>query len=144
MDPYPHHYSVVASGSLEGEVTLQSNRLPALACAAPAEFGGPGDHWSPETLCVGAVADCFVLTFRSIARASKFTWSSLRCDVEGTLDRVDRVPQFTAFLVRASLQVPVGTNEEQALGLLQRAEQLCLITNSLKGATHLEAKVFAA
>ena len=141
MEPYPHHYSVVAIASTEGEVTLESNHLPALTSAAPAEFGGPGDRWSPETLCVSAVADCFVLTFRAIARASKLPWSSLRCDVEGTLDRVDRVAQFTAFLVRVSLQVPAGTNEEQALRLLERAEQSCLITNSLKGTSRLEAKV---
>jgi organic hydroperoxide reductase OsmC/OhrA len=143
MQPYPHHYSVLAIGSVEGEVTLESHRLPALASAAPAEFGGPGDRWSPETLCVGAVADCFILTFRAIAHASKLPWSSLRCDVTGTLDRVDRVPQFTAFLVRASLQVPAGTSEEQALRSLERAEKSCLITNSLKGASRLEAKVEA-
>jgi organic hydroperoxide reductase OsmC/OhrA len=143
MQPYPHHYSVAATGGVEGEITLESNRLPALTSAAPAEFGGPGDRWSPETLCVSAVADCFVLTFRAIARASKLPWSSLRCDVEGTLERVERQPQFTAFLVRASLQVPAGTNEEQALRLLERAEQSCLITHSLKGTSHLEAKVQA-
>lgn len=141
MQPYPHHYSVAAIAQAEGAVTLASHRLPALASAAPAEFGGPGDSWSPETLCVGALADCFVLTFRAIARASKLPWSSLRCDVEGTLDRVERMPQFIAFLVRASLQIPAGTNAEQAQRLLERAEQSCLITNSLKGACRLEAKV---
>jgi len=143
MEPYPHHYSVMATANAEGDITLESNRLPALTSAAPAEFGGPGDRWSPETLCVGAIADCFVLTFRAIARASKLPWSSLRCDVEGTLDREDRVAQFTAFLVRASLEVPAGTNEEQAQRLLERAEQSCLITNSLKGASRLEASVEA-
>lgn len=144
MDPYPHHYSVVASGSSEGDVTLYSAPLPDLISQAPAQFGGPGDRWSPETLCVGAVADCFVLTFRAIARASKFPWLALRCDVEGTLERVDRVAQFTAFRVRASLRVPAGTNEEQAQQLLERAEQSCLITNSLKGTSHLETSVLVA
>lgn len=141
MEPYPHHYSVAATASAEGDVTLQSERLPALASDAPVQFGGAGDRWSPETLFVGAVADCFVLTFRAIARASKLPWSALSCDVEGTLERVDRVAQFTAFRIRASLQVPAGTNEEQARRLLDRAEQSCLITNSLKGTCHLEAGV---
>lgn len=141
MEPYPHHYCVAATASAEGDVTLQSERLPALISDAPAQFGGAGDRWSPETLCVGAVADCFVLTFRAIARASKLPWSALRCDVEGTLERVDRVAQFTAFRVSVLLQVPSGTDEEQAQRLLERAEQSCLITNSLKGVTHLEAKV---
>lgn len=141
MTQYPHHYSVTANAEAQGEVTLESERLPPLMSAPPAAFGGPGDRWSPETLCVGAVADCFVLTFRGIARASKLPWSRLRCEVEGTLDRVERQPQFTRFLVRASLEVPPGTDEEQARRLLERAEQTCLITNSLKGTSHLEATV---
>jgi peroxiredoxin-like protein len=141
MQEFPHHYSVAAVANPEGDVALQSDRLPSLASTPPAEFGGPGDRWSPETLLVAALADCFVLTFRAIARASKFSWLSLRCDVEGTLDRVERVTQFTGFLVRASLRVPPATNEEQARRLLARAEQSCLITNSLKGVSHLEVEI---
>jgi len=141
MQEFPHRYSVAAVASVEGDVLLEGDRLPSLASAPPAEFGGPGDRWSPETLLVAAIADCFVLTFRAIAGASKLPWTSLRCDVEGTLDRVERVIQFTGFLVRASLRVPAGTNEEQARRLLARAEQSCLITNSLKGTSHLEAEV---
>lgn len=144
MQEFPHCYSVAAQADAEGDVALESARLPALATAPPAEFGGPGDRWSPETLLVGALADCFVLTFRAIARASKLPWLSLRCDVEGTLDRVERVTQFTSFRVRAALRVPAGANAEQAKRLLARAEQSCLITNSLKGNSHLEAKVEVA
>ncbi len=141
MQQYPHHYSVSASAHAEGDVALESRRLPPLVTAAPEEFGGPGDRWSPETLCVGAVADCFILTFRSVARAGKLTWLSLRCDVEGTLDRVERSPQFTQFLVRAALEVPSGVAEVDARRLLERAEQACLISNSLKASTHLEVTV---
>ena len=141
MQPLPHHYVALASAAAAGAVPLASQRRPALASAAPAEFGGPGDRWSPETLLIAAVADCFILTFRAIARASKLEWISLRCEVEGTLDRVERVTQFTSFLVRASLQIPAGANEEQAHRLLERAEQGCLISNSLKGASRLEATV---
>ena len=141
MQQLPHHYAVSAGADAEGEVTLESDRLPSLASAPPAEFGGPGDRWSPETLLVAAIADCFILTFRAIARASKVSWISLRCEVEGTLDRVERVTLFTGFLVRASLQLPAGANQEQAHRLLERAEQSCLVTNSLKGASRLEATV---
>ena len=141
MQEFPHRYSVAALATAEGNVSLESNRLPSLASAPPAEFGGPGDQWSPETLLVAAVADCFVLNFQAIARASKLSWISLRCDVEGILDRVERVSQFTEFRVHASLEVPAGTDVERAKRLMARAEQTCLITNSLKSASHLEAEV---
>jgi organic hydroperoxide reductase OsmC/OhrA len=141
MRPLPHQYTVIATAKLEGEVCLESDRLPALVSAPPAEFGGPGDRWSPETLCMGAVADCFVLTFRAIARASKFPWSTLRCEADGTLDRQDRVTRFTAITVRARLVIPPGTDEAQARALLERTEQTCLISQSLKASSHLEASV---
>ena len=144
MQAFPHRYTVAANSRTEGDVSLESARLPSLASAAPAEFDGPGDHWSPETLQVAAVADCFTLGFRAIAKASKLDWVSLRCEVEGTLDRVERVMQFTAFEVRASLRVPPGTDAERARGLLEKAERTCLIANSLKAKAHLETKVEVA
>ncbi len=141
MQEYPHRYCVAAVANADGDVDLQSDRLPALASAPPLQFDGPGNLWSPETLLVAAIADCFVLTFRAIARASKLSWVSLRCDVEGVLDRVEHVAQFTDFLVHATLEVPAGSNEDQARRLLARAEKSCLVTNSLKAAVRLEAEV---
>jgi organic hydroperoxide reductase OsmC/OhrA len=105
------------------------------------EFGGPGDRWSPETFLAAAVGDCFVLTFRGVARAAKLSWASLRVDVAGTLDRVDRVTRFTGFDVRAHLVVPAGTPGDQAKAVLLKAEQNCLVSNSLSSKVHLHADV---
>jgi len=144
MQDFPHRYTVAALSRTEGDVSLESARLPALSSAAPAEFGGPGDRWSPETLLVAAVADCFTLSFRAIAKASKLEWVSLRCEVEGTLERVEHVTQFTGFKVRASLRVPPGTAEDRARSLLEKAEKTCLISNSLKAKSQLETSVEVA
>jgi organic hydroperoxide reductase OsmC/OhrA len=142
MQPFPHHYSVSASGtSGDDDVMLKSTGLPVLPTAPPAEFGGPGDLWSPETLFVAAIADCYVLTFRAVARASKFAWVALSCNVDGTLDRVDRVSQFTACTLRVRLKVSEGTDKEQAHRLLEKAEHGCLVTNSLKFAPTLETEI---
>ncbi|WP_410959978.1 OsmC family protein, partial [Salmonella sp. SAL4434] len=75
MQAFPHRYRVKGSGSVTGDVELIAAGLPPLRSESPAEFDGPGDRWSPETLLVGAVADCFLLTFRAIARASKLSWT---------------------------------------------------------------------
>ncbi|MFT5893787.1 MAG: putative OsmC-like protein [bacterium] len=42
------------------------------------------------------------------------------------------------------LVVPMNTDKVKATQLLQKAEQSCLITNSLKSATHLEISVIIA
>jgi uncharacterized OsmC-like protein len=92
-------------------------------------------------LFVAAVADCFVLTFRGIADLSRFSWVSLECNVTGTVERVDRVTQFTALETRARLRVPSDAHEEQARRLLTKAEETCLVTNSLKVRPHLDSVV---
>lgn len=141
MQELPHKYAVTATGQAEGGVKLRTDGVAPLDSLPPAQFGGPGDHWSPETLLVAAVADCFVLTFRAIARASNLTWTSLNCEVEGTLDRVERISQFTAFKVKATLRLPPDTSEERARRILEKTEQACLVTNSLKAASQLSATV---
>ena len=70
MQELPHHYVVSANAKTVGNVALSANGVSDLESAPPAEFGGPGDQWSPESLLVAAVADCFILSFRAIARAS--------------------------------------------------------------------------
>jgi len=141
MQDFPHHYRVAAQGNVEGTIDLSSPDIPDLESAAPAEFGGPGDQWSPETLLSAAVAGCLILSFRAIARASKFDWISLTCDVNAVLEKVDKVTQFTAFHETVVLEVPPGTDESKAMRLLERAEHVCLVTNSLTGKTHLDATV---
>lgn len=144
MQDFPHHYRVAASAGAEDDVILRADGLPEIATAAPAEFGGPGDRWSPESLLVAAVGDCFVLGFRAIARASKLEWAAIHCDVTGVLDRVERQLRFTELQVRASLTVPEGTDTTKADRLLHKAEETCLITNSLSATVTLTTDVSTA
>lgn len=144
MQDLPHHYVVTASAEAESHVVVSSPGLEDIATAAPAEYGGPGDVWSPETLLVASVANCFILTFRAIARASKLDWVSLGCDVTGKLDKIDKVTQFTGFDLKATLTVAPGIDEKKARRLLENAERYCLITNSLKADSSLDATICAA
>ncbi|HVC02165.1 MAG TPA: OsmC family protein [Steroidobacteraceae bacterium] len=141
MHPYPHRYEVGAQGTAAGLVAVTAAGLPALDTAAPPEFDGPGGVWSPECLLVAAIADCFILTFRSIARAGHFEWTRLHCEVQGVLERVSGVAQFTRFTSRARLAAPPGVDRDKARELLERAEKLCLVSNSLRGERLLEIEI---
>ena len=141
MQDFPHHYKTTAAARYDSNVELTSPGLEALESAGPPEFGGPGDLWSPETLLSAAIADCFILSFRAIARASDFEWISLRCDVDAVLDKVEKVTRFTEIHETVVLEVPAGSDEAKAMRLLERAEHVCLITNSMTGTTHLAATV---
>ncbi|MBK7951472.1 MAG: OsmC family protein [Deltaproteobacteria bacterium] len=141
MQSFPHQYRVAARAGSEGEVALDSAGLPPLASAGPAEFGGPGDRWSPETLLVGAVADCYVLSLRAVAEASKVAWTSIDCRAEGTLDRVERTTRFTQVALHVELVVPPETELAKAERVLEKAKSACLISNSLACPVTLEKSV---
>jgi organic hydroperoxide reductase OsmC/OhrA len=142
MQPFPHHYTVTVSGASAGTLLVKSTGLPDLPTATPAEFDGPGDQWSPETLFVGAVASCYLLTFRGIAQASRLAWEEVHCDVEGVLERIERVTRFTEVHINVKLQVPPGSDEQKAQQLLEKAKQGCLITNSLNARIVLKTEVY--
>lgn len=144
MQDLPHHYVVSARVEGDAHVVVSSHNLPDIETAGPPEFGGPGDVWSPETLLVAAVANCFILSFRAIARKAKLDWLTLACTAEGELDKVDKFTQFTGFKVNATLTIADEKDEAKAGTLLQKAEKYCLITNSMKADSHLDAKVLVA
>jgi organic hydroperoxide reductase OsmC/OhrA len=141
MQDYPHRYKAAAQGGIEGIIDTSSPGLENIAAMPPPEFDGPGDKWSPETMLVAAVANCFILTFRAVARASKFDWNSVTCEVTGVLDRVDRVTQFTEYYIDVSLRLPEGGNTHMAHRLAEKSEQVCLVTNSLTGKKILNVAV---
>ncbi len=141
MQALPHKYQVTANSANNQTVILTSAGLPALETDAPAEFGGPGDLWSPETLLAGAVANCLILSFRAIARASKLEWISIDCDVEALLERVDRVNKFTEITLKAKLVIPSASSQAMAEKLLDKSKSVCLITNSMTAEVYLEKMV---
>jgi peroxiredoxin-like protein len=144
MDAFPHRYAVQAAADVEGPVAVRSEGIPSLTTAPPPQFGGTGGQWSPETLLTGAVADCFILTFRAIASASKLPWRHLECDAEGVVDRTGGVMRFTGLHLRARLAVPSGVDADRARRLLEKAEASCLVTNSLAFRPTLETEVVPA
>lgn len=144
MHDFPHHYHTTCRAEQVGPVQVESPSLPTLQSAPPAEFGGPGDQWSPETFLTAAVADCFVLGFRAVARASSVEWNSIVCKVVGVLERVERTTKFTKMELDVDLVVPAGVNRERVERVLAKAEHTCLITNSLSAQVTLTSRVSEA
>lgn len=141
MQAFPHHYQVRVHGTTENHLTTSADGLPNIEVAAPIEFDGPGNAWSPESLLMAAVANCFVLSFRAITKASHFDWLAIECESTGTLDKVERQIQFTAITTKAKLFISDERNKEKAEKLLLKAETACLISNSLACKVHLDYEI---
>ncbi|MEZ4637984.1 MAG: OsmC family protein [Caldilineaceae bacterium] len=143
MHKFPHRYAVDAEAGPDGTVSVTSAGLPEIVSTAPPEFDGPEGYWSPETLLVSTVSDCLILTFRGVAAANKYEWTSIKVETEGILDRVERASYFTEFNIKATLTVPACADEEKGHRLLEKAKMGCLITNSFKGESYLVTAVVA-
>ncbi|MGC8521112.1 MAG: OsmC family protein [Steroidobacteraceae bacterium] len=144
MEPYPHTYIAEASGAFSGAVTVAAPGLAAISSEAARQFGGPGNAWSPETLLIAALADCYVFTFRAVSAAAMFGWRRLECRAEGLLEKRERLAQFTHITVQAALTLAPGADAARAKRLLRQADRACLIANSLKADRTLEIRIIQA
>ncbi len=144
MQPLPHQYHVGASAHADEYIQVSEPQLQPISVAPPADFDGPGDQWSPEHLLMSSVASCLISTFKAIATISKLEWSDISCDTTGTLDRVERKMQFTEIHNRVSLTISDEANREKAEKLLHKAEENCLVANTLSAQQHLSVDITIA
>lgn len=141
MQPLPHRYLATAVGEPTDPTVISSPGLVDLETHTTPEFDGPAGYWSPETMLVAAVANCFILTWRSVAAHNKFEWIDLKVDAEGVLDRIDRVTRFTRVDMKAHLVLPRGADHAKAEKLLHRSEAACLVTSSLNAEVTLAVEL---
>jgi peroxiredoxin-like protein len=141
MKPLPHRYEVRIAGGPAGHATLASSGVPDLTTAAPTDFDGPGDAWSPEQLLLAAVEACFLLTFRAIAQASRIEFTSLAVEGEGIVDRANGGMRLTEIVLRPRLALPAGVDYARVRRALEKAEKTCLVAASLSTPIRLEPEV---
>lgn len=141
MQKLPHEYAASAISEPGEAITISSPGLDELVTETPPEFGGPEGMWSPETLMMAAVANCFVLTWRAIAAHNGVDWIDMRVDVTGELDRVERVTRFTRIVQHAQLVVPVGADRAKIEQLLAKTETSCLVANSMNAEFVLNTQI---
>lgn len=141
MQNLPHRYSARAHGGPTGDAVVYHNGLETLVTGAPPQFDGPEGYWSPETLLVAALADCFLLTFRALATRARLAFLQLSVTANGTLDKTRAGLGFTGFDIDARLRLSDPQRKDEAERLLHEAEKRCLIGQSLTGETRLSARV---
>lgn len=144
MSNFPHIYTTNAKGTNEVVLKVNSEKLPQLDVSPPKEFGGPEGYWNPEAFFSAAISSCFILTFKAIARAMKLSWEDINVDVDAYLDKQDGVLAFNKVNIFVTLITPSIENESLYLKALKKAEETCLITNSIKAEIHLTSKVLAS
>ena len=113
----------------------------AIHFTAPPQFGGLEGRWTPEDLLMTALASCFTTTFHAIAGYSKFEYTDLAVEAEGTVSKTDTGYCFSEIAVRPNLKIPNEKHRERAISLLHKANALCLISRALATPQKFEARV---
>ncbi len=103
----------------------------AIHFTAPPQFGGIEGRWTPEDLLLTAIGSCFATTFRVLAEYSSLPYADLEVEVAGSVQKVSSGYAFHQIVTRPHLTTAPGTDQERALRLLHKTQELCLITRAL-------------
>ncbi|MGC2182102.1 MAG: OsmC family protein [Terriglobales bacterium] len=137
-----HRYRALAWWSSGQTGLAKSDSAPnAIHFSAPLQFGGLEGRWTPEDLLLAALASCFTTTFRALAGYSKFEYTDLQVEVEGTVSKAESGYSFREIILRPTVTIPAEENRDRALHLLQKTKTACLVSKALATAPVLESHV---
>jgi peroxiredoxin-like protein len=141
-----HHYDVTIEWDGGRTGTMHSQKLESrIRVATPPEFpGGVEGIWSPEHLFVAAVSSCLMTSFTAVADLSAFDYLSLTIDASGTMSKVDGKYVMSRITLLPVLTIPDSKYEKKAFRLLEKAEEICLISRSIKSEIVFEPEVRTA
>lgn len=134
MVKFPVHFEVGATAQA-GVSTIwkgEAQHLPAIPCAIPPEFMGPGGGYSPEDLFALALLNCLIATFKVYAEKSKLVFQEIRGRVQLTVDRLPGEAGFAMTQADVYLDVSGASDRERTKKLLDAAVKDCAISNSIK------------
>jgi peroxiredoxin-like protein len=133
------HWTNHKRGIVEGETIPRTINF-----AAPPEFGGEPGLWTPEHLLLAAVSTCYVATLRAVAEASKLEFEGIEVPVEGKIEKLDGGFKFTRITLRPLVTIHNEQERERVGRVLEKAEQVCLVSRSLDCGMVLEPKIVVA
>jgi peroxiredoxin-like protein len=134
MSSNQHKYQVDLQWN-EGRIgTLRSPALDdEIEVATPPDFdGGVEGFWSPEHLFLSSVSSCFMTTFTAIAEYSKLAFEDLQVKAIAKLGKVDGKFAVTEITLQPELLIEDEKYADKARRIMEKAEEACLITRSIK------------
>ena len=128
----------------EGRIGVMSSEKldDEIEVATPPEFpGGVEGIWSPEHLFTAAVSSCFMTSFTAIAEYSKFEFEDLDVESSGVMGKEDGKYVMSKVILKPVLTIRDESQFKKAHRVLEKAEQICLITRSIKSEIEFRPEV---
>ncbi|MCC6548902.1 MAG: OsmC family protein [Ignavibacteriaceae bacterium] len=137
-----HYYHTSVTWKHDRIGQIDAPVMPPIEVATPPEFPkGVPNIWSPEHLFVASANICLMTTFLSIAENSKFDFISYKANATGKLEKVDRTFMISEITLEPEILVDSLDKVEKAERLIQKSEQHCLISNSMKTKIILQPRI---
>ncbi len=137
-----HYYNTTVKWTEGRKGELLEPTMPTIEVATPPEFPkGVPNTWSPEHLYVASANICLMTTFLAIAENSKLNFKSFECDGVGKLEKVDGRFMISEIVLKPKVIVTEEKDIERAERIIEKAENHCLISNSMKTEIKLEMEV---
>ena len=113
-----------------------------ITVATPPEFSkGEPNVWSPEHLYVAAANGCLMTTFLAIAENSRLDFISFNSTATAKLEKVDNMFMISEIELKPKVILRNEKDRERALRIIEKSEQACLISNSMKSKIVLSPEV---
>jgi osmotically inducible protein OsmC len=119
-------------GRGSGALSSASGALAALPVTWAARTEQPDGKTSPEELIAAAHASCFAMALTLVLGENHTPPHQLAVSAACTLDEVDGAPRITSIELTVRAQVP-GLEHADFEQLLERAADLCPVSNALRG-----------
>lgn len=137
-----HYYNTTVKWTEGRKGELIEPTMPTIEVATPPEFPkGVPNTWSPEHLYVASANICLMTTFLAIAENSKLDFKSFECDGVGKMEKVDGRFMISEIVLKPKVVVTQEKDIERAQRIVEKAENHCLISNSMKTEIKLEMNV---
>ena len=129
-----NYYQVKVNWKKDRKGILSSPYLQSkIDVATPPEFPkGIRGVWSPEHLLVAAVNSCLMTTFLAVAENSKLEFINFESNASGKLEKVEGKYMITEIIVTPIVSIANADEKERVEKILQKAEDACIISNSIK------------
>lgn len=142
-DGHTYTTGLTWTGSKRG--SLSSPGLPEIDVATPPPFpGGIDGVWSPEHMFVASAEVCLLTTFLAIAENSRLEFVSYQSEAAGTVEKTDSGYDVTRIVIRPHVVIADESKIERTRRILDKAEEHCLVSRSMKTPVELQPTITVA
>ncbi|HET7441225.1 MAG TPA: OsmC family protein [Terriglobales bacterium] len=140
QDKNQHEYHVTAWWTSGRSGLAKSDTAPnAIHFSAPPD--GLEGNWTAVELLLASISGCFTTTFRTVASRSACEFTDLEVTANATIHNVSSSSYFDDIEVRPTVKITNIEECDRVLGLLEKAERLCLVARALRFPVKFESQV---